>query len=104
MTPPIVKRYLIALDKNKLVPLAGLALGVGAAGVFALQPPPKAVYRAVGVLSYNRPATSFSTTGAQIQDQGKELSEAALRDDAVIKGAAARIKANPKRIDKNLRI
>lgn len=104
MTPPIVKRYLIALDKHKLVPLAGLALGVGAAGVFALQPAPKAVYRAVGVLSYNRPATSFSTTGTQIQEQGKELNEAILRSENVIKGAAARVKSNPKQIERNLRI
>lgn len=100
MTPPIVKRYLIALDQHKWIGIASIALVVGAAGILGMQPAPPVVYKASGALAYNRPPVTFSTTGTQIQEQGKELTEEILLANNVIKSAAARVKVDPEKLKK----
>lgn len=94
MTPPIVKRYLIALDQYKLIPLASLFVGVGLSGVVAMMPPPPVTYVATGALTFNPPPTSFTSTGPQIQEQGKQITEEMLLDESVVKAVAQQLKIN----------
>lgn len=104
MTPPIVKRYLIALDRYKLVPLATLFIGVGVSGVVAMLPPPPVTYQATGALAFNPPPTSFTSTGPQIQEQGKQLTDAMLLDETVLKEVAEQVKVDPKKIRQKVRV
>lgn len=104
MTPPIVKRYLIALDQHKLIGLTSFSIIVAASAVVGMQPPPPTLYRATGVLAYNGPIAPFSTTTQTIQQQGKELTAEMLLAENVVKGAAARVKVDPKQIAKNVEV
>jgi len=72
MTPPIVKRYLIAFDKYKWIGLASFALVVAGSTVVAMQPEPPTSYIASAALTYSGPPVSFSATGSEIQQQGRE--------------------------------
>lgn len=104
MTPPIVKRYLIALDQHKLIGLTSFSIIVAASAVVGMQPPPPTLYKATGVLAYNGPIAPFSTTTQTIQQQGKELTAEMLLAENVVKGAAARVKVDPKQIAKNVEV
>lgn len=59
MTPPIVKRYLIAFDKYKWIGLTSFALVVAGSTVVAMQPEPPANYVAEGALTYVSPPVFF---------------------------------------------
>ncbi|MBE9208404.1 polysaccharide biosynthesis tyrosine autokinase [Nostoc sp. LEGE 06077] len=102
MTPPIVKRYLIAFEKYKWIGLASFALVVAGSTVVAIQPDPPINYIADGALTYNRPPVSFSLTGNEIQQQGQELSEAALLSDQIIEATAIKVNVKPKTIGTNV--
>ncbi|MBU7582418.1 MAG: polysaccharide biosynthesis tyrosine autokinase [Nostoc sp. TH1S01] len=102
MTPPIVKRYLIAFEKYKWIGLASFALVVAGSTVVAVQPDPPTNYIADGALTYNRPPVSFSLTGNEIQQQGQELSEAALLSDQIIEAVATKVNVKPKTIGTNV--
>jgi capsular exopolysaccharide synthesis family protein len=103
MTPPIVKRYLIAFDKYKWIGLASFGLVVAGSTVVALQPEPSPSYLANGILTYNRPPVSFSATGSEIQQQGQEeLSEDILNQTIVT--VAEKINVNPQKIAANVAI
>lgn len=104
MTPPFVKRYLIALDRHKWAGLAGFVLVVGASAVVAAQPKEPPSYVAVGSLVNNRPPVTFSTTGTQIQEQGQELNREILLADNVVDAAAKQLNINPKEIRSNTAI
>jgi capsular exopolysaccharide synthesis family protein len=104
MTPPFVKRYLIALDQHKLIGLASFGLVVGISGVVAMQAPPPPTYEAKGTLAYTTPATSFSATGEQIQSQGRQLAPEMLLTDNAITSVAVQMKAKPQEIVKNLQV
>lgn len=74
MTPPIVKRFLISFEQHKLLGLFIFMLSLGVSGIFALQPEPPApetTYKASGQLSYSNPPPLFTTTGEQLQQQGR---------------------------------
>ena len=74
MTPPIVKRFLISFEQHKLLGLFIFLLSLGVSGIFALQPEPPApetTYKASGQLSYSNPPPLFTTTGEQLQQQGR---------------------------------
>ncbi|MDJ0687280.1 MAG: AAA family ATPase [Xenococcaceae cyanobacterium MO_188.B32] len=74
MTPPIVKRFLISFEQHKLLGLFIFLLSLGISGIFALQPEPpapEATYKASGQLSYSNPPPLFTTTGEQLQQQGR---------------------------------
>ncbi|GAB1543132.1 hypothetical protein NUACC21_58060 [Scytonema sp. NUACC21] len=102
MTPPIVKRYLIAFDKYKWIGLASFGLVVAGSTVVALQPEPAPTYVANGALTYNRPPVAFSTTGAEINLQGQELSEEVLLSDQVIESVATKLNISPQKIGTNV--
>lgn len=104
MTPPFVKRYLIALDRHKLIGLTSLVLVMGVSGVVAMQPAPPQTYKAKGALAYTTPATSFSVTGEQIQQQGRQVPPEMLLTDNAIALVAAQVKAKPKEIVSKLKV
>ncbi|NEP13152.1 MAG: polysaccharide biosynthesis tyrosine autokinase [Symploca sp. SIO2C1] len=104
MTPPFIKRYLIALDQHKLIGIASFSLIVGISGVVALQPPPPSSYVAEGVLAYNTPPRLFSETGGQISEQGRQLNKQLLLAENVTKAAAAKANTKPKDIVRNVEI
>ncbi len=84
MTPPLLKRYLIAFDRHKWVGVAGFLVVMGIAAIAALQPKPPASYRSTGTLVYVAPPLTFSTTVATLQEQGQALTEARLLSDEVL--------------------
>ncbi|MEH2252611.1 GumC family protein [Nostoc sp.] len=98
MTPPIVKRYLIAFDKYKWIGLASFALIVAGSTVVAMQPEPPTSYIASAALTYSGPPVSFSATGNQIQQQGKELNEEVLLSNQIIAAVAEKVDVKPKKL------
>ncbi|TVQ43694.1 MAG: polysaccharide biosynthesis tyrosine autokinase [Gloeocapsa sp. DLM2.Bin57] len=76
MTPPLVKRFLIALNEHKLLNIVLFSLIIGASVVLALRPKPEqpqVTYRALGTLSFRNPPPIFTATGEQVQIQGRSL-------------------------------
>ncbi|MFM9266010.1 tyrosine-protein kinase domain-containing protein [Tychonema sp. BBK16] len=101
MTLSVVKRYLIAFDQYKWVGLATLAVSVGVSGVVAVQPTPRPVYVAAGMLAYRRPTVIFSSTTTKIQQEGQEITKDMLLEIKVIEAAAQKlIKAEEKKLNK----
>ncbi len=98
MAPPIIKRYLIAFDQHKLLGLASFAVIVGISGIVAIQPPSPPTFRAQGLLAYTTPPRLFSTTGEQIQEQGRLLTLNDLLPDKVFIEAAEQLKVKPQDI------
>ncbi|MEH2119934.1 GumC family protein [Nostoc sp.] len=98
MTPPIVKRYLIAFDKYKWIGLASFALIVAGSTVVAMQPEPPTSYIASAALTYSGPPVSFSATGTQIQQQGKELNEEVLLSNQIIAAVAEKVDVKPNKL------
>ncbi|MCF4969111.1 GumC family protein [Nostoc sp. CMAA1605] len=96
MTPPIVKRYIIAFEKYKWVGLASFALIVAGSTVVAIQPEPPPNYIADSALTYSGPPVSFSTTGSEIQEQGKELDATSLLSDQLIESVSTTVGIKPK--------
>lgn len=102
MTPPIVKRYLIAFDKYKWIGLASFGVVVAGSTIVALQPEPSPSYVVSGALAYSRPPVSFSTTGTEIQQEGQELSPEILLSEPVIDAVATKINISPRKILDNV--
>lgn len=98
MTPPIVKRYLIAFDKYKWIGLASFALVVAGSTVVAMQPEPPTSYIASAALTYSGPPVSFSATGTEIQQQGKELNEEVLLSNQIITTVAEKVGVKPNKL------
>ncbi len=104
MTPPIVKRYLIAFDKYKWIGLASFGFVVAGSTILAIQPEPPRQFTANGALSYNRPPVSFSATGSEIQQKGLALSKEVLIQDKIIEAVAEKVNVKPKKIGKNVAV
>ncbi len=104
MTPPIVKRYLIAFDKYKWIGLASFGLVVAGSTLLAVQPEPPRQFTANGALSYTRPPVSFSVTGSEIQQKGLALSKEVLIQDKIIEAVAEKVKEKPNKVGKNLAV
>ncbi|MDM9381335.1 polysaccharide biosynthesis tyrosine autokinase [Chlorogloeopsis sp. ULAP01] len=102
MTPPIVKRYLIAFEKYKWIGLTSFALVVAGSTVVAMQPEPPASYVANGALTYTSPPVFFSATGSEILQQGQELSQEVLLSDQIVETVAAQINVKPQKIGLNV--
>ncbi|MBD2365158.1 polysaccharide biosynthesis tyrosine autokinase [Anabaena minutissima FACHB-250] len=98
MTPPIVKRYVIAFEKYKWIGLASFALIVAGSTVVAIQPDPPPTYVADSSLTYSRPPVSFSATGSEIQQQGQELNEEVLLSDQLIERVGTKMNVPPKTV------
>lgn len=74
MTPPIIKRFLISFKQHKLLGLFIFLLSVSVSVVFAAQPDPpepETSYKVEGALSYSSPPPLFTSTGEQLQEQGR---------------------------------
>ncbi len=102
MTPPIVKRYLIAFEKYKWIGLTSFAFVVAGSTVVALQPEPSPNYVASAALAYTHPPVSFSTTGSQIQLEGQDLTEDVLLSYQIIEPVAAKVNVPPKNLASNI--
>ena len=82
---PVVKRYLLALDRYKWPSLATLLGVLGISAVVAMQPPPPPQYRAEGVLVQNAPVVALTTTGTEVQQRGQGIiSEQFLLADVLL--------------------
>lgn len=74
MASPLVKRYLLALDRYRWAGIAVALAVMGGAGVFAVtQKPPEVEYTAEGVLVQNAPLLTFTATGSELQEVGKGI-------------------------------
>ncbi|MEH2459293.1 GumC family protein [Nostoc sp.] len=104
MTPPIVKRYLIAFEKYKWIGLASFALVLAGSTLVAMQPEPPTSYIGSAALTYSGPPVSFSTTGTQIQQQGKDLNEEVLLSNQIIGGVAEKAGVQPKKLASSIAI
>ncbi|MBE8987647.1 GumC family protein [Nostoc sp. LEGE 12450] len=98
MTPPIVKRYLIAFDKYKWIGLASFGLVIVGSTLVAMQPEPPTSYIASGALTYSGPPVSFSATGTEIQQQGKELNQEVLLSNQIIAAVAEKVGVKPTKL------
>ncbi len=81
MTPPILKRFLFSWEQNKLMGIAIFLLFFGGSIIFAIQPEPpkpKTLYRIKGQVAYRTPPPLFTSTGADLQEQGRLISIDAL--------------------------
>jgi capsular exopolysaccharide synthesis family protein len=103
MAPPILKRYLLAVGRYKWVIPTGFALGVGAAGFVVSQPEPPASYVIQAILVGNRPATTFSATGAEVRLPLESYTADSLLTDELLKETAKAVGLDPKLIAKNLK-
>ena len=104
MTPPIVKRYLIAFDKYKWIGLASFGLVVAGSGILAVQPEPPPKFNAKGSLVYTTQPVIFSVTGGEIQQKGLALSKEILLQDKVIEAVAKKVNLKPKQVGKNVAV
>ncbi len=102
MTPPIIKRYLIAFEKYKWIGLGSFALVVAGSTIVATQPEPPPSFVADAALTYTRPPVSFSATGSEIQQQGQLLSREVLLSDQIIEPVAAKVNVKPQTIGANV--
>ncbi|MBD2521021.1 polysaccharide biosynthesis tyrosine autokinase [Nostoc sp. FACHB-133] len=98
MTPPIVKRYLIAFDKYKWIGLASFGLVIVGSTLVAMQPEPPTSYIASAALTYSGPPVSFSATGTEIQQQGKELNQEVLLSNQIIAAVAEKVGVKPAKL------
>jgi capsular exopolysaccharide synthesis family protein len=107
MTPPIVKRYLIAFDQHKWTGLAACTLVICASGVVAFgasQSKPETSYIGTGAMMFVQPAVLFSNTGTEIQRQAQVLSREALLTKPVLEIVGAKVRVKPEELGKNLKI
>ena len=105
MTPPIVKRFLISLDQHKLLGFFSFAFIVLGSGVFALQPPPPPpapIHKASGVLAFKPQPPAFTSTGQQLQEQGRSINKGILLAPTVLIRVSQKAKINPQQIQEIL--
>ncbi|MEL4896176.1 GumC family protein [Crocosphaera sp. Alani8] len=77
MAPPIVKRFTISFQQNYWLGFLTMVAGVGVSGLIALQPPPPPpaeTFTAFGQLTFTEPPPAFTTTGNELQAQGRGIS------------------------------
>lgn len=94
MVSPILKRYLLAVQRYKWAGLACFLSILGASGVVALQPPPPAEPYAEGVLVDNSPLVSLTDTGDTIDQLGRGIiSEDQLMSDILLQEVSRQLQA-----------
>jgi capsular exopolysaccharide synthesis family protein len=101
MALPIVKRFLISLDENKLYGLIAFLFIVGISVVVAVQPKEQQVskgYKAIGRLSFNSPPPTFTITGQELQNQGQSISLNTLLSPTVLEKVAKRLQFSARKI------
>ncbi|CCI32362.1 GumC family protein [Microcystis sp. T1-4] len=103
MAVPIIKRFLISLDQNKFVGIFVFLVCLGGSVIFALLPDPEkppTFYRALGQLAYRVPPPAFTTTGTQLQEQGRAIDRDLLLSPRVLVNAAKKLQFNQEQIVK----
>jgi capsular exopolysaccharide synthesis family protein len=103
MAVPIVKRFLISLDQNKFVGIFVFLVCLGGSAIFALLPDPEkppTFYRAVGQLAYRVPPPAFTSTGTQLQEQGRAIDRDLLLSPRVLINTAQKLQFNQEQIVK----
>ncbi|MEM7793800.1 MAG: cobalamin biosynthesis protein CobQ [Cyanobacteria bacterium P01_C01_bin.118] len=92
MVSPIIKRYLLAVQRYKWAGLTCLLSIVGASGIVALQPPPPVEYYAEGVLEDNTPLVLLTNTGGTIDQIGRGIiSEEQLLSEVLLREVARQL-------------
>ncbi|MFM6063276.1 MAG: ATPase, partial [Microcystis panniformis] len=103
MALPIVKRFLISLDQNKFVGIFVFLVCLGGSVIFAFLPDPEkppTFYRAVGQLAYRVPPPAFTSTGTQLQEQGRAIDRDLLLSPRVLVNTAKKLQFNQEQIVK----
>ncbi len=103
MAPPIVTRFFISFNENKLFGLLTFVFVVGVFGVFALQPAPEAPspsYKAVAALSLKAPPPLFTSTGQQVQEAGRLINRNILLSPRVLEKSAQELQVRQQEIIK----
>lgn len=100
MVPPIVKRYLLAVNRYKWLIPTGVVLGLGAGGVVAVQPVPPLEYSGEARLVANAPPITFSTIGSQVRQPVETFTKDTLLTQEVIEGVAKEVGIKPDRLEK----
>lgn len=95
MVPSIVKRYLLAVNRYKWVIPTGVAVGLGAGGVVAIQPDPPPSFVAQSKLVSNAPPITFSTIGSQVRQPVEAFTEDTLLTDEVVEAIAQEVGMKP---------
>ena len=104
MASPLIKRYLLALDRHKWAGVAGCAVVIGLSGITVfLQTAPENTYITQGILTYSAPPDTFSATGAVLKKEGQSMTKEMLLSSFVLGTTADRlvpqnIKVKPKEI------
>ncbi|MDJ0581466.1 AAA family ATPase [Crocosphaera sp.] len=103
MAPPIVKRFAISFQQNYWLGFLTMVAGCGVSGLIALQPPPPPpapTYSASGGLTFTEPPPAFTTTGNELQAQGRgiSLNKGTLLSGRVFQRALARLEKNGVRL------
>ncbi|KAM3115065.1 GumC family protein [Phormidesmis sp. 146-33] len=98
MTPPIVKRYFLAVDRYKWIIPVGVAVGMAAAGVVVSQPEPSPTYQAEATLVANRPPISFSTISTEVRQPVESLTSDMLMPREVIEAVGKEVGIDPREL------
>nr|MCU0550091.1 lipopolysaccharide biosynthesis [Leptolyngbya sp. Prado105] len=104
MVPPIVKRYLLAVNRYKWVIPAGCVVGLGASGVVAVQPEPPIGYMGEAQLVSNAPPITFSTIGAQVRQPVESFTKESLLTDEILEAVSKETGIEPPKLAKGLTI
>ncbi|NDJ16190.1 GumC family protein [Myxacorys almedinensis] len=101
---PIVKRYLLAVNRYKWVIPAGVAVGLGAAGVIAIQPEAPPIYLAEASLVSNAPPIAFSTIGTEVRQPVETFTADALLPKELIEAIAKEVGLAPKDLNNRIAV
>lgn len=104
MTPPIVKRYLLAVDRYKWAIPAGVFVGMAAAGVVVSLPDPATVYQANALLVSNRPPIAFSTIGTEVRQPIETFTSDSLVPKEMIEAVAKEVGVPPLEVVRNTKV
>lgn len=104
MAPPIVKRYLLAINRYKWVIPTGVAVGLAAGGVVAIQPEPPPSYKAEALLVSNAPPITFSTIGAQVRQPVETLTAETLLTKEVVEWVAKEAGVDVRALTRNAKV
>ncbi|MBD1846368.1 polysaccharide biosynthesis tyrosine autokinase [Cyanobacteria bacterium FACHB-63] len=100
MVPPIVKRYLLAVNRYKWLIPAGVVAGLGAGGVVAIQPDPPIDFLGEARLVANAPPITFSAIGSQVRQPVETFTKSTLLTPEVIEAVAKEVGIKPDRLEK----
>ncbi|MBD2578980.1 polysaccharide biosynthesis tyrosine autokinase [Oscillatoria sp. FACHB-1406] len=109
MTSPLVKRFTVSFDENKLIALISFALVVGAGGALSMLPPPPPTppkYEAAGKLRFSVPPPTFTQTGQALQQQGQQvaISPDTLLSPQVLKPVSDKTQMKPDELKEKVEI